>query len=149
MIVSFDPTTYTVTEGDDEFVLLRLVRSGVNLDRETVVTVNPVPGTADGVFSVFLDSLLFSVSVSNTAPSDFTSTPITVTFMSGQTAATTEVPIRDDSDVENTENFSATLSSTDTNVMLGVDAANISILDNDGKELETMYADFIIPFPLP
>ena len=133
MIVSFDPTTYTVTEGDDGFAILRLVRSGVNLDRETVVTVNPVPGTADGVLSVFLDSLLFSVSVSITASSDFTSTPITVTFMSGQTTATAEVRITDDSDVENTEDFSAALSSTDTNVMLGVDTANISILDNDGK----------------
>ena len=53
MVVSFDPTSYTVTEGDDGFIVLTLVRIGDNLDRETVLTVNPIPGTAYGVFSVF------------------------------------------------------------------------------------------------
>ena len=47
VLVSFDPTSYTVTEGDDEFAALRLVRSG-DTSGTTVVTVNPVPGSAIG-----------------------------------------------------------------------------------------------------
>ena len=65
--------------------------------------------------------------------------------MSGQTTATAEVPIIDDSDVENTEIFSATLSATDTQVMLGEDATSITILDNDGKELESYHIIIIFP----
>ena len=49
VVVSFSPTTYTVTEGVDEFVELILVRSGV-LSRATVVIVTTRSGTATGVF---------------------------------------------------------------------------------------------------
>ena len=66
--------------------------------------------------------------------------------MSGQTTATAEVPIIDDSDVENTEIFSAMLSATDTQVMLGEDATSITILDNDGKELESYHIIIIISY---
>ena len=49
MVVSFDATSYTVTEGVDEFAELTLVRSG-DLSRTTVVTVTTGPGNATGVF---------------------------------------------------------------------------------------------------
>ena len=45
--VSFDPTTYTVTEGDG-FANLMLVRSG-GLTRTVVVTVTTAAGTATGM----------------------------------------------------------------------------------------------------
>ena len=48
VMVSFDPTSYTVTEGDDDFAVLTLVRSGA-INRETVVIVNTVPGSAEGM----------------------------------------------------------------------------------------------------
>ena len=46
--VSFNPTSYTVTEGDDEFAVLTLVRSG-DLSRATVVTVTTADGSATGM----------------------------------------------------------------------------------------------------
>ena len=46
--VSFDPTAYTVTEGVDATSELMLVRSG-DLNREVVVSVSTMPGTAIGM----------------------------------------------------------------------------------------------------
>ena len=55
-----------------------------------------------------------------------------MTFTAGQTVATAPVPITDDSVVEDTEMFTATLSTTDSNVVFGEDSATVTILDNDG-----------------
>ena len=46
--MSFDPTTYTVTEGVDGVANLMLVRSG-GLTRTVVVTINIATGTAMGM----------------------------------------------------------------------------------------------------
>ena len=46
--VSFDPTTYTVTEGVDNVANLMLVRSG-SLNKTVVVTVSTASGTAMGI----------------------------------------------------------------------------------------------------
>ena len=46
--VSFDPTAYTVTEGVDATAELMLERSG-DLNREVVVSVSTMPGTAIGM----------------------------------------------------------------------------------------------------
>ena len=48
VVVSFDPISYTVTEGEDEFAELILVRSGGDLSRGTVVTVTTADGSATG-----------------------------------------------------------------------------------------------------
>ena len=48
VMVSFDPTSYTVTEGIDGTAELMLVRSG-NLNREVVVSVTTTSGTAMGM----------------------------------------------------------------------------------------------------
>ena len=56
-----------------------------------------------------------------------------VTFFPGETSAQVQVPITDDTFVEGTEQFSASLSTTDTNVVLGDDTASVTILDNDGN----------------
>ena len=48
VIVSFDPTSYTVTEGVDEFVVLTLARSR-DISEVTLVTVTTVPGSATGI----------------------------------------------------------------------------------------------------
>ena len=45
--VSFELTSYTVTEGDDGFAVLTLIRSG-DLNRVTVVTVTTSDGSATG-----------------------------------------------------------------------------------------------------
>ena len=57
-----------------------------------------------------------------------------MTFTAGQTVATVSVSITDDNIVEDTEMFTATLSTTDSNVMFGEDTASITVLDDDGKD---------------
>ena len=48
-MVGFDPISYTVTEGDDEFVRVTIVRMG-NIDLTANVNLTTVPGTADGTY---------------------------------------------------------------------------------------------------
>ena len=55
-----------------------------------------------------------------------------VTFEAGVTQTTVSVPITDDSAIENNEMFTASLSSTETNVTIGDGTATITILDSDG-----------------
>ena len=63
---------------------------------------------------------------------DFTATQITVTFSPQETVAQAQVPIKDDSIVENTEHFTAKLSTNVPNVLIGDDTATVTIRDNDG-----------------
>ena len=63
---------------------------------------------------------------------DFTATLITVTFSPQETVAQAQVPITDDSIVEDTEHFTALLSTSDQNVVIGDDTATITIEDNNG-----------------
>ena len=63
---------------------------------------------------------------------DFTSIPITVTFSPQETIARARVPITDDSIVEDTEHFTATLFANTPNVVIGDDTATVTILDNNG-----------------
>ena len=58
-----------------------------------------------------------------------------MTFEPGQTEFTVEVPIIDNAIVEETEIFTALLSTTNQNVMVIEDSADVTILDNDGKPL--------------
>ena len=58
---------------------------------------------------------------------------MTVTFQAGDDTATVEVTILDDTIIEKSEIFTASLSTTESNVMLGDDIATITILDDDGK----------------
>ena len=59
VIVSFDPTTYTVTEGVDSVANLMLVRSEV-LTRTVVVSVTTVAGTATGTYDTPLSTATLS-----------------------------------------------------------------------------------------
>ena len=68
-----------------------------------------------------------------TAGLDFTPSPIVVTFPPGTTFVTVQVPITDDNVLESSEQFTATLSTSDADVVFGADTAFITILDNNGK----------------
>ena len=57
---------------------------------------------------------------------------MTVTFQTGETGARVSVQITNDNMVENVEEFTATLSSSESNVMIGQDRATVTVLDNDG-----------------
>ena len=53
MVVSFEKTSYTVTEGEDEFVEIILVRSG-DLSRNTTVTLTTFDVSALGKLTTLL-----------------------------------------------------------------------------------------------
>ena len=75
--------------------------------------------------------ILFSFCVF-TDGSDFEPVSETVTFLPGETTASVSVSIVDDSNIEDTEMFTATLTTTDSNVVIGDDDnATVTILDND------------------
>ena len=67
---------------------------------------------------------------------DYTSGPYTVTFPAGQTTATFNVPITDDTILEGDENFMLTIDETSLpdDVTRGTPGeATVTIVDNDGK----------------
>ena len=69
--------------------------------------------------------------VSFTDGSDFEAVSETVTFLPGETTASVSVSIVGDSNIEDTEMFTATLTTTDSNVVIGADTATVTILDDD------------------
>ena len=67
---------------------------------------------------------------------DFTSGPYTVTIPAGQTTATFDIPITDDTMLEGNENFMLTIdpSSLPNGVTHGdPDQATVTIVDNDSE----------------
>ena len=75
-----------------------------------------------------------SLTLSSTAGSDYNDPVVTtVTFASGVTSATYPVPIVDDSTIEDTETFTASLSTTESNVNIGDGTATVTILDDDSE----------------
>ncbi|MEL7333017.1 MAG: Calx-beta domain-containing protein, partial [Cyanobacteria bacterium J06560_2] len=69
---------------------------------------------------------------SATAPDDYTSTPITVTFANGETTKTVTLPIVNDDLLEPTEAFSIALSGLTNGATLGAQStAEVAILDDD------------------
>ena len=129
--VTFDPTAYTVKEGVDTHAKLLLVRSG-DLSHETSVTITPIAGTALGE-NLIVIQYSFQTFCNNcyTAVTDFESSQLHVTFFSGETNAEALVAIIDDSVYEETETFTAIMTTSHTNVVIGEDTAVVTILDND------------------
>ena len=78
----------------------------------------------------------------STAVSDYLPTTVVVTFASGVTTASVSVPIVDDSNIESTEMFTATLTTTESNVMIGEGTTTVTILDDDGESLCMMQSQW-------
>ena len=72
--------------------------------------------------------------MSSTAGSDYNDPVVTtVTFGPDQTSASYPVPIVNNSNIENTETFTATLSTTESLVNISDDTANVFIVDDDSE----------------
>ena len=72
---------------------------------------------------------LLSLTLSSTDGSDYNDPVVsTVTFGPAVTSISYPVPIVDDSNIEDTETFTALLSTTESNV-----TANVTILDDDSE----------------
>ena len=69
------------------------------------------------------------------AGGDFTSVRRTVIFNVGVVSARVEVTILDDTAIENTETFTASLTTTERNVVIANGIATVSILDDFDGEL--------------
>ena len=68
-----------------------------------------------------------------TGVSDYTSVLRMVTFSAGQSNASVNVPITNDTVIEASEMFSGSLSAVTENVHIGADTANVTIMDDDGE----------------
>ena len=72
---------------------------------------------------------------------NFISTIFTITFAAGveNVLVHTEIPILDDTTAEETEMFTASLTSTDQSVQITDGTATVHILDNDSEPLQLHY----------
>ncbi|MBA3961034.1 MAG: hypothetical protein H0X40_03925 [Chthoniobacterales bacterium] len=111
--VVFSNTSYQVSE-DGVNATITLLRTG-NINAAVQVNVATVGGTA-------------------TADKDYATVSRAVAFAQGQTSATFDVPIFDDTEVEGTESFSIVLSAAPNSGVVipgGTQTAEVMIIDNE------------------
>jgi len=110
--LAFTGSNYTVNESGVYANALTITRTTGNTGAISVL-VTPSNGSA-------------------TAPQDFSNTPITVSFASGQTLKTLTIPIVNDTIFEPTETFNLKLSNPTGGATIGTQSISIvTILDND------------------
>ena len=126
--VIFHPSTYTVTEGVDEFV--ELIMKAENIKRFVAINVSFTPQSAQGKIFHCKMLIVVIVIIKSIAGSDFVATPKVEALAPGQTEDTIKVIIIDDSTEEETEIFTAILSTGDMETPA---TATVTILDNDGE----------------
>ncbi|MGB0931737.1 MAG: beta strand repeat-containing protein, partial [Chitinophagales bacterium] len=124
--ISFDQATYSVSEG------------GGTADIEAAISNIPAGG-----LEVAIPAVINTSNGTATAPDDYTalvnSTQSFPTTASNSDELTFSITIDDDSDVESSENFTATLTSTLTGVTIGAPSTTtITIADNDNTAAPTV-----------
>ena len=83
---------------------------------------------------------LLSLTLSSTAGSYYNDPVVTmVTFGPDQMSASYSVPIVDDTNIEDTETFTATLSTTESGGTIGDDTATVTILDDDSESFSIIF----------
>lgn len=111
-ILSFSNANYSVNE--DGTAAIAIIRSDGS-DGEISVAINLNNGTA-------------------TAPADYSNNPITVTFASGQTSQTFNIPIVNDGLIEGNETFTLSFNNPTGNASIGSQSnATLTIIDNDNN----------------
>ena len=121
------------------FARLMIVRTG-RTDLAGNVTLSTVPGSAEGII-LRLDILWkFTNTCDATGGVDYLAISVTVMFQPGDESVTLDVPILDDTILEEVELFSALLTSDAPNVIVEDDraSAGVSIFDNDSECLVTV-----------
>ncbi|MFM8006176.1 MAG: Calx-beta domain-containing protein, partial [Dolichospermum sp.] len=110
--IAFSSPTYSFNENGNIVAAVTINRTGGSFGEVSVI-LTPSNGSA-------------------IAPSDYTNTPITVTFANGETSKTVTIPIVDDSIYEPTETVNLTLSNPTGGATLGTQqTATLTIIDND------------------
>ena len=119
--LAFSNSQYSVNEDGTAINTVTVVRTGGS-DGEVSVTLIPSNGTA-------------------TASSDYTDTPITVTFANGETSKVVTIPINNDALYEPTETINLTLTNPTNGATLGTQATSLlSILEND-NDVQLNFSD--------
>jgi len=112
--LSFTSANFTVNENGTPVQAITVGRTGTSSGASSVV-VTPSNGTA-------------------TAPGDYSNSPITVSFASGEVLKTVTIPIVNDTQYEQSETVNLTLSTPTGGATLGTQSSSIlTILDNDAK----------------
>ena len=128
--------TATVTISDDDTAVVTIAANDASASE---------PGD-DGQFTVSISSpsdtdtvVAYAIGGDATSGDDFTPLTGTVTILAGQTSATIDVTVIDDSILEDAENVTVTLeaiTSGDSDISLGLGAtATVTISDNDTAEV--------------
>ena len=113
MTIGLEQPDYTVNEGSGSVMVCAAIVSGT-LER----------------------TLTFSLTTqddSATSPADFSSVSVDLTFDESTSRACVDIPIIDDVDVENLENFTVILDGDDSFVDFFPSTSTVTIVDNDGK----------------
>jgi len=111
-VLSLTQATYSLNESGVPIASVTVVRSAGSVDPAVSATISFTNGTASS--------------------SDYTNTPITVNFASGETIKTIQIPITDDLIFEGNETFNLALTNPSANTSLGTQqTATVTIVDND------------------
>ena len=137
VVVEFLQLSLAVGEGDGEVEVCVIIRG--QTERNISVTVSAMSGTASGRHARFHiivnEPVIISINISDedfhTFTTDLTYTP---SLDRNQTLCV-NITIMDDSILENEEDFTVSISSTDSSVITGP-PSTISIIDNDGINSE-------------
>ncbi|MCX5980388.1 MAG: DUF5050 domain-containing protein, partial [Nostocales cyanobacterium LacPavin_0920_SED1_MAG_38_18] len=118
-VIQFSNANYSVNEDGTPVTAVTLTRTNSS-EGEVSATVYLTNGTA-------------------TAGSDYSNSPITVTFANRETTKTVTIPIIDDSLLESNETINLSLSNPTNGVTLGTqNSAVVNIIDNDFKPILTV-----------
>ena len=146
-------TLEAITSGDSDVTLGLGATATVTISDDDTAEVTIAANDAsasepsdDGQFTVSISSpsdtdtvVAYTISGDANSGDDFTPLAGTVTILAGQTSATIDVAVVDDSILEDAENVTVTLNSItsgDSDVSLGAaDSASVTISDNDSAEV--------------
>ncbi|MHC5916452.1 MAG: Calx-beta domain-containing protein, partial [Nostoc sp.] len=99
---------------------------------EDGIPINQVTVVRSGLTSTGVSATIELSDGTATTPSDYTNTPITVTFAAGETSKIVAIPIINDSVLEVTETVNLTLTNPTSGATLGTQkTAILNIVDND------------------
>ena len=129
--IGFGVIQYFVSEAEFSVDVTVSLFSG-SLDTAVTVNIATMDGSAIGKDEQHRITILTS-QLPPTAPSDYTTTELTLTFNSSITTVTIPISIIDDDILETNETFLLRLSSEDPTLGVAPSDAMITIIDDDSK----------------
>ena len=126
--IGFQPSTYTTTEGSTVGVCVEVLSGSSAIP--ILISITTSEGTAEGSVHSQNNTVFHSSFFSG---NDFEiSDPVQLVLGSGTTSTCTDIATTHDEVYEDTESFTATLTTTNGDVAITIDSATILITDNDG-----------------